>query len=262
MSRFLGIVRYEYRMAIGRWGVWLGFALASLLSLVPLMLGEWADPLRSRLAQHLGIDVAIWWFAGGLALKLTDFMAVVAGIALADRLRRDWQIGVSDLLWPTSLSRPTYVLGKYAGAMLAVLTPVVAAWLVSVVLLVARGVPIAFVGPASLAFLAIVVPAYVFLGAFSLACPAVLPVRVYQVLFTGYWFWGNFVNPSLLPTLAGTWLTPSGNIMAAVFFGGGSGIGGAYSAVDASGSLVVILGGAALALVALERYLGWQERRA
>jgi hypothetical protein len=42
---------------------------------------------------------------------------------------------------------------------------------------------------------------------------------VYQVLFTGYWFWGNFLNPAALPTLNGTVLTPSGAFAAYAFFG-------------------------------------------
>ncbi|HOG46667.1 MAG TPA: hypothetical protein PLB78_08475, partial [Anaerolineae bacterium] len=107
-------------------------------------------------------------------------------------------------------------------------------------------------------------PAYLFVGAFSLACPAVLPVRVYQVLYTGYWFWGNFLNPKFVPTLAGTLLTPSGEFAAAGFFSASmvSGMVSSHTSLEAVLSIAVLLACAAAALFALERYLAWQARRA
>src|SRR6185436_5849652 len=70
------------------------------------------------------------------------------------------------------------------------------------------------------AFAAITVPAFAFVVAFSIACPLFMPVPVYQVLFTGYWFWANFVPPALFPTLNGTLVTPSGIFALQGLFGG------------------------------------------
>jgi hypothetical protein len=40
--------------------------------------------------------------------------------------------------------------------------------------------------------------------AFSLACPLVIPLRICQVLFTGYWFWGKLISPKVFPTISDT----------------------------------------------------------
>jgi hypothetical protein len=69
--------------------------------------------------------------------------------------------------------------------------------------------------------LVICVPAMAFVTAFSLACPMVMPVRVYQVLFTGYWFWGNFLSASVFPTISETILNASGTYALQGFFGSG-----------------------------------------
>ncbi len=115
-----------------------------------------------------------------------------------------------------------------------------------------------------LAFLAITLPAYLFVGAFSLACPSVLPVRVYQILFVGYWFWGNFLNPEFIPTLAGTLLTPSGEFAAGGFFSASmvSGMVSSHTPLEAVLSIAALLACAGAALIALERYLAWQATRA
>jgi len=254
MRTFLGIVRYEYRMGVRRWGTWLAFALASLpytLSFADFH-GAWE-----------GWGTNTWHLAGSAGLTFNVLMPVVGGIAMADRLERDWRLGVHELLQATPLARGTYVLGKYVGAVLAVLTPVFVAWLVELAGLLATGAPASIVLPWPLVFLAVIVPAYAFVGAFSLACPAVLPVRVYQVLFTGYWFWGNFLSPDFLPTVNGTLLTASGIFAAGGFFSS-SNIPAqpVHTTVEAVLNLAVLAACAAVALVTLDRYLAWQAKRA
>ena len=250
MSVFLGFTGYEYRMGVRRWGVWLACALGGIVILSNF------DPGSGRFA----VDQTGWQTAGDLAYVFNLLLPVVGGIAMADRLPRDWQYTMRELQRSTPLSRPAYVVGKYVGALLSVLTPVLAVWLAWVAVFVAAGADVGFVGQAMVAFLAVVMPAYIFVGAFSIACPAVLPVRVYQVLFTGYWYWGNFFNPDFMPTLNGTYLTPSGAFAASGFFG--SAVRGGElttSAADAVLNLVVLAVCAAGALLALERYLAWRE---
>jgi len=147
------------------------------------------------------------------------------------------------------------VLGKYAGALLAVLTPAFLLIMAGAALFVAQGLPLSFLG--------INAPAYVFVGAFALALPEVLPVRVFQVLYTGYWFWGNFLTPTVLPTLNGTLLTPKGDFVAgALFHVNAFMYVEPYTLLSAVASLLVLTGCAAAALFAAERYLTWQARRA
>ena len=89
----------------------------------------------------------------------------------------------------------------------------------------------------------------------------VLPVRVYQVLYTGYWFWGNFLTPRFIPRLSDTILTPAGRFIAGGFFmvdfGAAS---SSHRAFEAVMSLAALMACAAIALLALERYLAWQQR--
>src|SRR5205823_3273395 len=71
-----------------------------------------------------------------------------------------------------------------------------------------------------LAFLAITLPALLFVGAFSTITTAMVPVPVYVLLLTGYWFWSNLVDPASIPTLSCTWLSPiGGNVSAGLFDG-------------------------------------------
>jgi hypothetical protein len=116
------------------------------------------------------------------------------------------------------------------------------------------------------AFLAITVPAFAFVVAFSLACPMVMPLSIYQILFTGYWFWANFIPPKLFPTLNGTLLTPSGTFVQQGFFGGqvSEALKGAlqYTSADAVANLAVLGLCSAAALLLLDLHLGHRARRA
>ncbi len=254
MATFFGIVRHEYAMAVRRWGVWLAFGLAGI-------------PYALRLEPPAGGAAwPIWQSAGLLALQLSFLVPIVGGIAMADRLARDRVLGVHELLASVPLGRRGYVLGKYAGVVLATLTPVLASALLLGAISCAQGAPVTLIPAVLVAFLAINVPAYLFVGAFSLACPAVLPVRVYQVLFVGYWVWGNFLTPAFIPTVSDTWLNAAGKFTAEGFFLASVSrqleAPPAGALTGAIGNIVVLVACAAAALFALERYLAWQESRA
>jgi hypothetical protein len=45
-----------------------------------------------------------------------------------------------------------------------------------------------------------------------------MPLRVYQVLFTGYWFWGNLLSPKAFPTISDTVLNAVGQYPLQAFF--------------------------------------------
>jgi ABC-2 type transport system permease protein len=252
MSALFGVVRYEYLMGIRRWGVWLALGLAALP--VGLNLANY----REHFAPY-----GVWSMAGVIAMLLNLFMPVVGGIAMADRLHRDSRLGVRELLRATPLSRSGYVLGKYLGAVGAVLTPALVISLVTAAAFVFAGESPELLAAEVVAFVIVTAPAYLFIGAYSLACPAVLPLRVYQVLFTGYWFWGNFLNPKVFPTLAGTIVTPSGVYALTGLLSAGQDLPwGSHTSGEAIANIALLLLGAAVALFALNRYLGSQEARA
>jgi ABC-2 type transport system permease protein len=143
-----------------------------------------------------------------------------------------------------------------------VLTPVFLFTLAFNLLMVISGMPVLVVWISLLAFLSIVVPAFAFITIFSLACPLVMPVRVYQVLFTGYWFWGNFLNSQFIPTIADTYLSAAGKYACRGFFNGciwsGSPLEGSTS-LDAWLNLGVLAGCILAALVITERFLAWRS---
>ena len=265
MSALWGVVRYEYHMAVRRWGMWIAFAIAA----VPYVLPAATDPIE--LGPNGALPAGTMWaFAGSTVLQLNLLMPIIGGIVMADRLPRDWRLGTRELLSSTPLGRRAYVLGKYVGVVAAAVTPVLVTIGLLAAILAGRGLA-AGVAPVALAemfgglvagFCAITLPAYLFIGAFSLACPAVLPVRVYQVLYVGYWFWGNFLNPKVIPTLAGSLLTPSGEYAAAGFFAAAkvSGMVSQHTPAEGLLSVAALLACAGAALFALERYVAWQER--
>lgn len=252
MSSTIGALKYEYLMSIRRWGLWVAFFVAA----IPF--------LNAESVSHTGpAGLDAWRIAGGFVLGLNFFLPVVAGIAIADRLARDHRLGVVELLRSTSLPRAGYIVGKYLGAVLSVLTPALAITLLGSAILIAAGLPVEVLGYALVAYLILIVPCYLFIGAFSVACPAIMPVRVYQVLFTGYWFWGNFINAEYIPSLSGTILTPSGRPAAGGFFSVDFGGSTAYaSPLEGYASIAALVVSAAIALVVLDRFLQWREAAA
>lgn len=245
-----GVARYEFRMAIGRWGVWLAFALAGGL------VGFRASSFVPALVRQVGA----WSAAGQIAFMLNLWMPLVAGIALADRLPRDRQLVTLELLRSTATPRWRFVLGKYLGGLAAVVLQVLTVAVLIAGAAAFSGAPWTFVEASALAFLSVNLPPLAFVAAFSIGCPAVLPVRVYQVLFTGYWFWGNFLNPKALPTISHTVLVASGLPQASAFFH--ARFSSPTTVAYAVSNLLVLAACAALALLAVTWYLHREEQHA
>jgi ABC-2 family transporter protein len=260
VKAFIGVFCYEYRMSIRRWSLWLAFGLLMIFYLTSIML-----PPDTFEVLPSGKDVLS--YAGSYAFMLNLFMPVVGGILVADRLVRDQKLGVDELLHSTALKRGAYLAGKYLGALASITTPVLLTALLMGIVTAASGAPLTIIPAMLVAFLGVNLPAYMLITAFALACPLVIPVRVFQVLFTGYWFWGNYLSPTVLPTFNGTYLTANGEFVLTAFLGGFYGIGGPDSAplpnpVDAVLNLAALGACALLALVAADRYMAWQARRA
>jgi ABC-2 type transport system permease protein len=261
MSPFLGLVRYEYSMSTRRAGMWLAFGLVFLLYVTRVLLDA------QRLIVGIS-DVLLWEYAGRMAFHLNLFMPVVGGIVAADRMARDVRLGVSELQQSTPLRRWSLVCGKYVGVLLSLLTPQLLIALLLGGLMVGLGMPPVLLLYTLVAFLAVIVPAYAFVTIFSLAFPLVMPVRVYQVLFTGYWLWGNYLDPRVFPTISDTLLTSCGPYAYEGFFGGVVRRGGlrpivtAHTPLDAVLNLIALVACIAGAMIALERYLVWRARAA
>ena len=116
MSRLLGIVRYEYRMAVGRKSL---VIIALLFTAFYIYL--WFD-VGVELEPGEDMSQLLLSEAGQTVFFLSLFYPVVAGISAADRAIRDYRLGVREILRSTGTHNATYVLGKYLGVVLSILS--------------------------------------------------------------------------------------------------------------------------------------------
>ncbi len=261
MSQFFGIVRHEFAMSTRRPGFWIAYVLLFLFYLITAITPA-TDGSNEVLAPS-----QLWSEAGHTVFMFNIFLPLLAGILTADRMQRDFHTGVRELQRSAPFSIPAYILAKYLGNLASVLAPMLLIVLGVGASIIARGLaPLEFFWPLLVAFLSIAVPAHVFVVAFSLACPLVMPLRVYQVLFTGYWFWGNLLSPKAFPTISDTVLNAVGQYPLQAYFGvmvdSTHTVEAGFTPAGAVLNLVVLLACAAIALFVADRYLRCQERRA
>jgi ABC-2 type transport system permease protein len=261
VSQFFGILRHEFNMSVRRPGMWIAYLILYIFYAIILF-----APVQPGKAIFFPAD-ELWQIAGYTLFYSNMFMVILGGILSADRMQRDFRLGVRELQQSTPLRLPVYILAKYFGVLAGVLTPMLV-WVMLVALFgITQAAPLRFIGIMLTAFLTMGVPAFAFVVAFSLACPLVMPVRVYQVLFVGYWFWGNYLSPGAFPTISDTLLVPSGKYVMEGFFGGfpsayNNLLPSFYTATDAVLNLSVLALCIFAALFALNRYLRWQTRHA
>ena len=257
MKKFLGVLRYEYHMAIQRKGL---LVIALLFTAFYIYL--WID-VGVELELTENINQLLFSEAGQTVFFLNLFFPVIAGISAADRAIRDYDLGVREILRSTGIHNITHVLGKYFGVVLSLLsTEVLIVLLVSMFLVITFQWPILFIVYNLLAVLILSAPGLFFVTAFSLACPLIMPVRVYQILFTGYWFWGNYLSPQVMFTISDTLLNASGKFSLMAFFG-------VQISVDspqilpmtAVSNILVLLVCAGLALALMTSYIDYSERK-
>lgn len=258
MKKLLGVVGYEFKMGLSRRGMWLAYGLVILFYFVAIILTGRFQTKPQMTAPEL------WAMTALLAFMFNLVLPVVGGISAADRLIRDRSLHVEELLRSTGVSLRDQMIGKYLGTLAAICMPVFAGILAFRIFDLFRGAPLVTLGMTVITFLVINLPAYAFITAFSLVCPMVIPTRVYQVLFTGYWFWGNFLYPGMFPTLSGTVIQASGRIPAEGWFGTVIDMANSahFSASQAWLNMVVIMALIVLALLAGGKYLSMERGKA
>ncbi len=261
MSRFLGLTRLEFAMSARRPVFWIAYTLLGAFYIVANLTPS------TNAAEDIIRPEQIWPQAGHLVFMFNIFLPLLAGILAADRMPRDVSTGVRELQRSSPMTVPEYVLAKYMGVLLSVLLPMFLLVSMTGVLIVIRGLaPSGYLGPLALAFLSIAVPSHAFVVAFSLALPVVLPLRIYQVLFTGYWFWGNLLSPQAFPTISDTVLNAAGQYPLQGFFhmyvDSTHKVSGGFTAPQALVKILVLTLCTAVALFLLDRYLHWQQGRA
>jgi hypothetical protein len=247
-------------MSIRRPGFWISYILLSLFYIISIL-----TPSMDGSGDMVLPDQT-WSEAGHIVFLFNIFLPLLAGILSADRMQRDVRTGIRELQRSTSLTVSMYILAKYLGVLLSVLTPMFLLVVCTGIALVIKGLaPLAILGPLLLAFLTIAVPSHAFVVAFSLACPLIMPLRVYQVLFTGYWFWGNLLNAQVFPTISDTVLNAVGQYPLQAYFGmytdSTHKVSGGFTPPEAVLNLIVLMSCIAAVLFVLDRYLRWQAHR-
>jgi ABC-2 type transport system permease protein len=188
----------EFRMQLRRRSLWLVLGLLGAYML-------WILPDLKTGAETPTQQAANW------AWLLQVLMPIAFGVLLADRFPRDRKLRVDELLETSSAPLGVRLIGKYAGSTAATMVPIVATLAAGLVFMGVRsGDPAGVLIGGIPAFLLVNLPGLLFVAAFSVCCPLIMPVPVYQFLYVGYWFWGNLLPPQILPTLRDTWLAPLG----------------------------------------------------
>ena len=214
MRETIGIFRYEYLMQIRRPGLWISlFVTVGVFLFLALRTLPSLDLLFPGYTTN-----EVWKLPTILIEAFNLFTPIAAGILSADRFTRDRLLGTSELINCALLSRLPLVLGKYAGSLLAIFTPPFVLLVGALAYLAAYFHQPALLLTAPVVLLAVVLPAWLFVVAWSLIFPLVMPLRLYQVLFAGFWMWAVAVPPDRLPTINQSILSVNGQYARYLFF--------------------------------------------
>jgi hypothetical protein len=241
---------YEFRMQVRRPAIWITMLLLGLLVFSGLS-NPWQMPIKTPLMKV----IVIW------ATVINAFTPIGLGTLLADRLPRDRKTRVNELLVTTASDSSARLFGKYLGSTFATIMPILLLYGAGIGYIVYRWQRLDAILLALQAFVTVNLPGLLFVGAFSIACTAVLWVPLYQFLFVGYWFWGNLLSPVYyIPTVAGTLLTPVGGYMASGYYGV------PFTVMHATvwqgiESTALLLGIALCVMLVLWQYQKWEQAR-
>ncbi len=255
--QFFNVIRQEYKIASRRIGLWIAAAVVTLFYAAVEIVPYFQDSPKPDPITNL------WPAAALTVFKMNLFFPLVGGILAADRLTRDHRLGVYELQESTPIHRGVNLLGKYLGVAAAWFVPeVICLVIVALIPILGGSAGWEYLGAILVCGMAINLPSLLFVTAFSLVCPMVMPVRVYQVLFTGYWFWGNFLSPEVFPTVSGTLLNAAGTFALQGFFGGTVGPGITFTALQAVLNIALLFLLAAAILLVVNLYLAMKMKKA
>ncbi|HEY8472320.1 MAG TPA: hypothetical protein VIL37_06735 [Natronosporangium sp.] len=204
MTTFLAAVRYEFRMQLRKRSVWLvpALILVMILMIGGSLLRDLFEPAPGEADPKQTMIL--------LGLQLQAVLPIGYGCLLADRLIRDDRLRVAPVLDATPSRPGLRLLGKYLGAAAATAVPIILIYAgLTTAYSVYYGQPAAL-GWAAVCFGVVMLPGLLFVAAFALAVPLVMPAPLFRVLFVGYWLWGNLAPPEVMPTLANTVIQPVG----------------------------------------------------
>ncbi|HLZ57642.1 MAG TPA: hypothetical protein VKR06_11895 [Ktedonosporobacter sp.] len=258
----LGVLRYEFRMQIRRPALWIVFAF--MLSMF-LLLNFSMPETRADVIRALSTRPLLKAFVG-FTSDVNLYFPICVGILIADRLWRDRRTKVDELFWAMPAALSARITGKYLGSLLATLLPVLLFQCIGMGLFLYVRHDLMVIPLGLELFAVIILPGMLFISAFSLACPVIMPLPLYQFLFIGYWFWGNILwfHPVFL-SLGRTLVSPIGVYAVQGFYGFDvTGSHAADSNLHATpllgvASILVLVGIAIAVLFILIRLLKWRQ---
>jgi ABC-2 type transport system permease protein len=204
-ARTLGAsVRYEFRMQVRKRSVWIVPALTVVLFLLigGSLLRDLFDPAERPDAARTAVV--------GTAVQVYGLLSIGYGCLLADRLIRDDRLRVAAVLDATPSGPGARLVGKYIGAGAATAVPILAVYFGLATAYAVDTGALHALGWALATCAVVIVPGLLFVAAFALAVPLIMPAPLFRVMFVGYWLWGNVVPPDMMPTLAETLIHPLG----------------------------------------------------
>jgi hypothetical protein len=204
MTAFAASLRYEFRMQVRKRSVWIVPALTLVLFVLigGSLLRDLFDPDEVPPEAKTAVT--------GLAVQLYALLTIGFGCLLADRLVRDDRLRVAAILDATPARETARLLGKYLGTAAATAVPIVAAYLGFTVAYAVHSHHPSALGWAFADLGLVFLPGLLFVAAFALAVPLIMPAPLFRVLFVGFWLWANLVAPETMPTIAKTVLHPLG----------------------------------------------------
>src|SRR5712692_6030137 len=256
-SVFLGALRYEFRMQIRRPALWITLILIACFEIGLYSRLPGISDILTHLSNYPLLTVVVSW-----THYVNMLLPEGIGVMLADRFVRDRRTQVDELFTALPGALSARLTGKFLGSTLATLVPVLTFYTVGVIYIVYQTHELLAVPLALETFAVIVLPGIVFVSGFSLACPAVLWVPLYQFLFIGYWMWGTVLSPynaARIPTLNGTLISPTGDYMSLGFFGVDFHQLAGATSMQAVESVLVLVGLGVLMMVVLWGYVRWRE---
>jgi hypothetical protein len=205
---FAATFRYELLMQVRKRSVWITYAVLAV-GLVTISGGQLVRVVDEPTART-GMLV--------VGMLFTAVLPAAFGCLVADRLVRDRRLGVAPVLRATPTGPVTWLAGKYLAVCAATALPAVLLYLlVATAYAVAHGT-LAPYGWMAAVTGALLLPAMLFVAAFALLCPLLMPAALFRVLFVGYWLWANVMGPVVMPSLNGTLLCPSNGYVVQVLF--------------------------------------------
>ena len=254
----LGILIYEFKMQIRRRSLWIAFIGCTLL-LTRTLLREVSNPRFFGLVNNSPITE----FVVTMIFTTNLLLPIIFGVFLSDRLPRDRRTNVNELFNSMPVALNTRIVGKYLGSALASIVPMFICYSLLIGFLLYETHNALILPLFLLDFVLVVLPGLLFVAAFSIACPAIIWVPLYQFLFIGYWFWGNVLSPrNGIPTLSSTILTPIGTYISTGILGISEVPWVPYATfLEGISSLILLPAIAIFVLYILWRFLSWQRDR-